>query len=187
MTQEERIRSIEHKLQIWTSRILKLQKEFDSIKRSVDSDSDDDELFEVIKTTAVAYSNKKSIAQDLAGAIGEATSGQYPINGGLMTRPTLARYLLKQSQDVASMGKAMKRTVMPLTRRETQILNCIADGNTNKQIALILQTSEQTVKNQVSAIFRKLNANDRAHAVAIAMSNSLILAERKGDAMVAVS
>jgi DNA-binding NarL/FixJ family response regulator len=64
--------------------------------------------------------------------------------------------------------------VAPLTQRERQILTYIADGNTNKQIANILNISEQTIKNHVSAILRKLNANDRAHAVVLAIRRGLI-------------
>jgi two-component system response regulator DegU len=61
-----------------------------------------------------------------------------------------------------------------LTQREKQILNYVADGNTNKQIAHILNISEQTIKNHVSAILRKLNANDRAHAVVLAIRHGWI-------------
>ena len=69
-----------------------------------------------------------------------------------------------------------------LTSRETQILNYVADGNSNKQIAFILQISEQTVKNHISAILRKLNANDRAHAVVLAIRRGLIsIEERPSD------
>ena len=55
-----------------------------------------------------------------------------------------------------------------------QILTLIAEGNSNKRIADILGISEQTIKNQVSAILRKINANDRAHAVFIAIRDGLI-------------
>ena len=88
---------------------------------------------------------------------------------------------------VASAGKELRRILMPLTHRETQILNYIADGNTNKQIAYILEISSQTIKNHISAILRKLNANDRAHAVALAMRNSWITTEVNHEDMVAVS
>ena len=71
----------------------------------------------------------------------------------------------------------MDTIVAPLTSRETQILNYIANGNSNKQIAYILQISEQTIKNHVSNILRKLNANDRAHAVVIAIRCGWILTE----------
>ena len=73
----------------------------------------------------------------------------------------------------------MEAVAAPLTVRETQILNYVADGNTNKQIANILQISEQTIKNHVSAILRKLNANDRAHAVVLAIRHGWISAEEK--------
>ncbi|MDD5082058.1 MAG: LuxR C-terminal-related transcriptional regulator, partial [Dehalococcoidales bacterium] len=71
-------------------------------------------------------------------------------------------------------GKGMEAVVAPLTHRETQILTHIADGNTNKQIAHILNISEQTIKNHVSAILRKLSANDRAHAVVLAIRHGWI-------------
>jgi DNA-binding CsgD family transcriptional regulator len=73
----------------------------------------------------------------------------------------------------------MEAVAAPLTKREAQILNYIAQGNSNKQIAYILDISEQTIKNHVSSILRKLNANDRAHAVALAMRNGWLLAEDK--------
>ncbi len=73
----------------------------------------------------------------------------------------------------------MERISAPLTNRETQILNHVADGNTNKQIAHLLGISEQTIKSHVSAVLRKLNANDRAHAVALAMRDGWISIEKK--------
>ena len=71
----------------------------------------------------------------------------------------------------------MEAIVAPVTSRETQVLNYIADGNSNKQIASILQISEQTIKNHVSNILHKINANDRAHAVALAIHYGWISAE----------
>jgi DNA-binding NarL/FixJ family response regulator len=91
-----------------------------------------------------------------------------------MTRPKVAQRVLKQFEDISSMGRAIETVIAPLTRRETQILDYVAEGNTNKQIADILGISEQTIKSHVSAILRKLNANDRAHAVALAIRNGWI-------------
>lgn len=145
-------------------------------------DPNDEELFEVIKTAAVACLNKNSTADELVGTVRRACNGEYPINESVMTRPTIARHVLEQFQDMASMGKTMETIAAPLTQRETQILNYIANGNTNKQIALILKISEQTIKNHVSAILRKLNANDRAHAVVLAIRGGWISAEEQpGD------
>jgi len=91
-----------------------------------------------------------------------------------MTSPNLAKQVLAQFQDVSLLGKDASNFVTPLTNREKQILTLIANGNTNKQIANNLEISEQTIKNHVSAILRKLNANDRAHAVVVAIRCGLI-------------
>jgi len=140
-------------------------------------DPDDEELFEVIKTAASACLSKTANAEELANTIRRAHRGEYPINESLMTRPKVAQRVLSQFQEMSSMGKAIETIVAPLTHRETQILNYVAEGNTNKQIAHTLGISEQTIKSHVSAILRKLNANDRAHAVALAIRNGWISVE----------
>ncbi len=138
-------------------------------------DPDDEDLFEVIKTSAVACVNKNASAEELVSTIKQASHGEYPINETVMTRPSVARHVLKQFEEIAGMGsKAMETLVAPLTSREGQILTYVANGNTNKQIATALQISEQTIKNHVSAILRKLNANDRAHAVVVAIRHGWI-------------
>jgi two-component system response regulator DegU len=139
----------------------------------------DEELFEVIKTGAVAYLNKNTTVEELVSIIRRACGGEYPINDSLVARPKVAEHVLKQFQDIVSMGKTMETLTAPLTHREAQILNYVAEGNSNKQIARILEISEQTIKNHVSSILRKLNANDRAHAVALAIRNGWISAEVK--------
>jgi DNA-binding NarL/FixJ family response regulator len=143
-------------------------------------DPDDEALFEIIKTAAVACINKNASADELLSTIRRASSGEYPINETVMTRPTVARRVLRQFEEIASMGsKAMETIVAPLTARETQILSYVANGNTNKQIASALEISEQTIKNHVSAILRKLNANDRAHAVVVAIRHGWISIDAK--------
>jgi len=139
-------------------------------------DPNDEELFEVIKTAAAACLSKKATAEELAGTIRRAYKGEYPINESLMTRPKVAKHVLNQFR---GFSRTMEGVAAPLTRRETQILTYIAEGHTNKEIAHILEISEQTIKNHVSAILRKLNANDRAHAVALALHSGWISPEAK--------
>ena len=62
----------------------------------------------------------------------------------------------------------------PLTSRETEILNYVAQGWLNKQIATKLGISEQTIKNHVTSILRKLNAGARTEAVVMAIKQGLI-------------
>jgi two-component system response regulator DegU len=135
---------------------------------------DDEELFEVIKTAAAACLSKGTTADELANTIRRACKGEYPINESLMSRPKVARRVLNQFDGFKG---TMNGLVAPLSNRETQILTYIAEGNSNKEIAHILEISEQTIKNHVSAILRKLNANDRAHAVALALRSGWIKPE----------
>ena len=134
-------------------------------------DPDDEELFEVIKTAAAACLSKGTTAEDLANTIRRTCKGEYPINESLMTRPKVAKRVLNEFHGFT---RTMEGLAAPLTNRETQVLTLIAEGNSNKGIAHILDISEQTIKNHVSAILRKLNANDRAHAVALSLRNGWI-------------
>ena len=134
----------------------------------------DEELFETIKTGAAAYIDKRTSNEDLVSTIRKASRGEYPINDSIIARPMIAERVLKEFQEMALMGLAKEKVAAPLTTREIQILSYIANGNTNKQVAYVLGISEQTIKNHISAILRKLNANDRAHAVAMAIRNQWV-------------
>jgi two-component system, NarL family, response regulator DegU len=132
---------------------------------------DDEETFEAIRSCAVACLPRKATTEELIATIKRASHGEYPINDAVMSRPSVAQHVLKQFQSNMSLGENI---IVPLTRRETEILTYIAEGNSNKRIANILQISEQTIKNHVSAILRKLNANDRSHAVVLGIKKGLI-------------
>jgi len=134
----------------------------------------DEELFEVVKIGAVAYLSKNTTPEDLTQTIRKVFGSEYPISDSLLARPKAAESVLGQFQSIVATGKAVDSIISSLTFKEIQVLNYIADGNSNNQIAQILQISEQTIKNHVSSILRKLNANDRAQATAIAIRNGLI-------------
>lgn len=61
-----------------------------------------------------------------------------------------------------------------LTSREIEVLRQVADGNGNKRIAHLLSISEETVKAHMKNILAKLDANDRTHAVTIAVRRGII-------------
>jgi DNA-binding NarL/FixJ family response regulator len=61
-----------------------------------------------------------------------------------------------------------------LTLKEIQVLRLVAAGNSNKQIAAQLSTTEETVKSRVKSILDKLHANDRTHAVTIGLKRGII-------------
>ncbi|MDD5605299.1 MAG: response regulator transcription factor [Dehalococcoidales bacterium] len=140
-------------------------------------DPNDQELFKVIRSSAVACLKKTVPPEELISNIRSASRGEYPINDNEVSRPIIVRQVLNNFQDMETLSRNVEEAVAPLTNREREILGHIADGNSNKQIARILNISEQTIKNHVSAIMRKLNANDRAHAVVLAIRRGLIKIE----------
>ena len=77
------------------------------------------------------------------------------------------------------MGTMMEDMTTPLTPIEVQILTHIARGNSNKLIGNILGFSQSTIKNHVTSILRKMNANYRAHAVLTAGGALFAVRRRK--------
>ena len=77
------------------------------------------------------------------------------------------------SSEVAS-EIAEHSTDQALTPREVDVLRLVAKGNANKEIAAQLSLTEETVKSHVRNILAKLGANDRTHAVAIAVKRGII-------------
>ena len=61
-----------------------------------------------------------------------------------------------------------------LTEREIQVLREVAAGNANKMVAQLLHVSEETIKAHMKSILSKLGANDRTHAVTIAVRRGII-------------
>jgi DNA-binding NarL/FixJ family response regulator len=62
-----------------------------------------------------------------------------------------------------------------LTAREIEVLKLVASGHSNKSVAQLLTISDDTVKNHVRSILVKLSANDRTHAVTIAMKRGFLV------------
>jgi DNA-binding NarL/FixJ family response regulator len=137
------------------------------------SNPDDSQLFLSLKAQAVAYLNKEVTAQQLIDIIRRVAKGEHPINESLTNRPKVAEHVLQQFQELTSRSEA-EAFISPLTPREIEILQYIAKGYLNKQIAAELGISEQTIKNHVTSILRKLNANARTEAVVVAIKQGLI-------------
>ncbi|MFQ5997421.1 MAG: LuxR C-terminal-related transcriptional regulator [Dehalococcoidales bacterium] len=137
------------------------------------SNPDDAQLFQALKAQAVAYLSKEVTAEELVSTIRRVARGEHPINENLTDRPKLAEQVLQQFQEL-SLRSETEGFIAPLTPREREILSYIAQGYLNKQIAAELDISEQTIKNHVTSILRKLNANARTEAVVVAIKQGLI-------------
>lgn len=139
---------------------------------------EDEQLFQAIKAQASAYLSKDVNANELAQAIRRCAQGEHPINESLADKPRVAEQILQQFHEL-SREKEEATFISPLTPRETEILDYMAQGYLNKQIADVLSVSEQTIKNHITSILRKLNANARTHAVVIAIKKGLISITRE--------
>ena len=135
--------------------------------------TNNDELFEAIKARAAGYLNRDVPSHELLDTIRQAAAGGHPINDTFLARPKVAKQVLEQFQELA-WGKELESFVSPLTPRETEILSYMAQGYLNKQIAISLNISEQTIKNHITSILRKLDANARTQAVVTAIRRGLI-------------
>ena len=135
---------------------------------------DEDQLFDAIKAGAAAFILKDVGPDDLVTIIRRVSNGEYLINDKVFAKPNVASRVLKEFRDLAVYGQSETPIFAPLSPREVEILDNIAQGMTNKQVAYALSISEQTVKNHMSSILRKLSVNDRTQAVVYAMRQGWI-------------
>jgi DNA-binding NarL/FixJ family response regulator len=135
---------------------------------------EEDALFDAIKAGAAAFILKDVGPDDLVTIIRRVSDGEYLINDKVFAKPAVASRVLKEFRELAVYGQDAAPIFAPLSPREVEILDNIAQGMTNKQVAYALSISEQTVKNHMSSILRKLSVNDRTQAVVYAMRQGWI-------------
>jgi two-component system, NarL family, response regulator YdfI len=105
-------------------------------------------------------------AREIQTAIEAAASGL------LVFHPDMAEHLAKPSDTARASGASLGQQLSP---RESEILNLLAAGLGNKEIALRLKISDHTVKFHVTSIFNKLSASSRTEAVAVGIRRGLIV------------
>jgi DNA-binding NarL/FixJ family response regulator len=137
-------------------------------------DEDEESLFASIKAGAAAFVIKDISPDDLIHVIRRVSQGEFLINDKVFSKPAVASRVLKEFRELAVYGQEAQPIFAPLSPREVEILDNIAQGMTNKQVAYALSISEQTVKNHMSSILRKLSVNDRTQAVVYAMRQGWI-------------
>jgi DNA-binding NarL/FixJ family response regulator len=94
------------------------------------------------------------------------------LEGNAVIHPQLTKTFIEEAQ--AAGGEEGSSRPAPLSKREREILQKVADGATTRQVASDLGISPHTVKTHLERIFEKLGANDRAQAVAIAIRTGIV-------------
>ncbi len=137
---------------------------------------DEERLFQSIKVGAAAYYTRNITPEELTDAVRRVSHGEYLINDDVLSKPQLANRVLKSFRELSVEEEEApgKDSYSPLSSREVEILDYIAQGNSNKEIAKSLKISDQTVKNHITSILKKLSVNDRTAAVVHALRHGWI-------------
>jgi len=116
-------------------------------------------IFEALANGASGYLTKNTAPSKIVESIREVKDG-----GGPMS-VNIARMVIKSFQ---------RNQESPLSKRETQILEQIADGKSRSQVAKDLFIDLETVRSHIKNIYLKLDVNSRADAIKTAKENKLI-------------
>jgi len=138
----------------------------------------DEQAFNALRAGAAAYRSKDVKPQSLVEILRRVARGEYVINDVVLEEPRVASRVLTQfrslPQATSTNPEADFPIFTPLSDREIEVLERIAAGGSNKEIADSLGISTQTVKNHISSILRKLSLNDRTQAVLFALRRGWI-------------
>lgn len=127
---------------------------------------DEHYFFEMLNAGASGYVPKRAAPDDLVDAIRVVSQGN------VFLYPTLAKLLVKDFLQRAESGASPPGE--ELTAREQEVLTCIAEGLTNREIAETLVISAKTVDRHRENIMRKLNLHNRVELVKYAIEKGLI-------------
>lgn len=133
-----------------------------------------DYLFEALRVGAAGYVLKDATREDLLSAIRRVLSGESPLDPELAAR--LLRRLAHEVQEPTGTSPEPERAEpsQPLTPREIEVLELLALGQTNRQIAKTFVISANTVKRHVENIIAKLEVSDRTQAVVRALESGIV-------------
>ncbi|MFJ5761589.1 response regulator [Neobacillus sp. NPDC093182] len=126
---------------------------------------DDSSVFAAMRAGARGYLLKEANRNEIIRAIQAVGDGE------AIFSPSIARRMMYYFE---AKSKQVRVDVFPqLTEREREVLNHIARGENNAEIASVLGLNQKTVRNHVSNILSKLHASDRAHAIIMAREAGL--------------
>ena len=130
--------------------------------------SDDEYVQQLTQAGAAGYLVKQTAANDLLKAIREA------FRGNAYFSPSIAKRLRDQCRDAFVSGQPVRRRTDYLTSREAEVLQLIAEGRANKQIAAELCISIKTVEKHRQQVMNKLGIHDVAGLTRHAISKGII-------------
>lgn len=125
--------------------------------------AEDDKIFPAIKSGALGYLLKDAETDQLLQAIRDVNDGKFSLD------PSVALRVIRELNH----GSDLPPTVDPLTERELEVLQLVAQGLTNGEIAERLVLGERTVGNHISSILSKLHLANRTQAALYALREGI--------------
>ena len=137
-------------------------EEYPDVKIIAMTSFEEEELVHgVLAAGAISYLLKNVASEELSKAIRDAVSGRSTLS------PEAARVLVQATRPTTQPSSG-------LTEREREVLNLVAQGHSNQQIADALVVSLATVKAHISSILGKLQVSSRTEAIAFAIKNKIV-------------
>ncbi|MBI3885761.1 MAG: response regulator transcription factor [Opitutae bacterium] len=133
--------------------------------------SDDEYVEQLTEAGAIGYLLKQTAANDLIKAIREAKLGNAYFS------PSISRRMLDHYRRAFLSGQPARKSAESLSIREREVLQLIAEGKTNKQIAVVLSISVKTVEKHRQQVMDRLNIHDIAGLTRYAMAKGIIEAK----------
>lgn len=130
---------------------------------------DREQQLHALRVGAVAYCTKDVQPEELVKMIEHVSDGNYVVNGQVLSDDEKNRWLANEIAGSLGSYSDPGEPFQSLSSREMEVLTQLTKGLSNKEIAVQLRISHQTVKNHITAIFRKLGVEDRTQATIYAL------------------
>lgn len=137
---------------------------------------DAEQVFHALRAGAVAYCTKDIPPETLLSTVRSVNDGQYVVQGQAMDYDEVVDWLEQRIGRHPDPAEELRpnETFAPLSPREMEILGLVTRGASNKEIAYQLEISQQTVKNHMTSILRKLQVDDRTQAAVYALRHGWV-------------
>ena len=129
---------------------------------------DEQYLFEGLRAGATGYLTKQVVAEELLGHLERVLDGEIVVDPSLAGRVALSAARLHR-------GEFWPGARLGLSQRESEVLELMVHGISNRAIAARLVLGEETIKTHVRSIYRKLGVSDRSQAVALVLREGVFV------------
>jgi DNA-binding NarL/FixJ family response regulator len=141
---------------------------------------DIEQAIHAIRSGANAYCSKHVSPEHLMNVVRSVHANKFVVGEDTFDARGIDIWLQAKMDEVQRPYSTPGEPFHPLSGREMEVLACVTQGQSNKEIAAILGISHQTVKNHVTAILRKLGVEDRTQAAVYALRHGWVrLQEQK--------